>query len=694
MEPLLGRDLARVRLHQGPTALATANALDAPAYTVGRHVVFGRSAFALTTRRGAWLLAHELVHSVQQGVAEPRDVSCLRIGARDAAGERAAERAADRAMHGGATATRVQSGSGGLIQRAEHGTYVSRGGPAAFLDAAFNFYRTWGYPNVQRVSNMQEVLTDLDRARGTLDTFRIVAHANAGGFLELGFLPGLSPQEFDTETVQFTSEQPFRERVAAEEILAQGVLANLVGRLRANAATGPLLTAIGVGADLPAEASPLGILLRAILERQFLRDLRLPNGGAPVIPGVLAGLATRRLDAYREAVVNSVPRADQPALRQAIAQLIAQIPAALVASGWVFAPMDQADIDAMAVPIRAPGAGPARLRPDLAVSIREGATGPYLRLLRSVQGKVDTGTHVQIRGCEVGQNPDFLEQMRAFFGRPDHLPSITAPDLFQYYFQLSFATFPGGPAGDAAVTAAWNDPAIGLPESFEDSRRIRAGEMIRVADERVPSLEDVARRYGHDPALIRTLNPQILDPTMLRGGDIVWLKAPGIRAGTNTSLSDICATVLGNEHLWPRIWSYNPQIQDAGHLSPADWIWLVSPEIRQRAGQISMPPTIDEFRATMARGEAFVGVDRQANRPTARMAEATKAGSVAAWLARQNFDPRGRTAVELSRLYAGRSFGPAMRQTFVSFLSRSFPQVEDPIWQDDPRFPSHIIRRP
>jgi len=233
-----------------------------------------------------------------------------------------------------------------------------------------------------------------------------------------------------------------------------------------------------------------------------------------------------------------------------------------------------------------------------------------------------------------------------------------------------------------------------LPESFEDSLRIRAGEMIRVVDRAWPSLGEVARRYGHDPALLQTLNPQIRDPLMLREGEIVWLKAPGVRAGTATSLADVCRDVLGSEYLWPRIWGFNPHIRDAGHLSAADWIWLVSADVRRQAGQIAMPPTVDEFRATLSRGDAVVGVDRQANRPTARLAERSRADAIAAWLARQQFDPQGRTAAALSRLYAGRRFTSAMRQTFVTFMSRSFPQIEDPVWQDDPRFPSHIIRRP
>ena len=387
-----------------------------------------------------------------------------------------------------------------------------------------------------------------------------------------------------------------------------------------------------------------------------------------------------------------MPPAQRVQLGQAISRLIAETPGALQRAGWQFGSMDQATLDGMAANLTQPGAGPPRLSAELTRATREGATGPYLTRLRSVQAKTSGATHVEIRGCEVGQDVPFLDAIRAYFGRPGNEPSVSAPDLFQYYFQLSFTTYPGGPGGAAPLTADWQSATVGLPQSFEDSRRIRAREMVRVTID--STLAEVSARYGLNAALLETLNPQIRDPNALNGGDIVWLKAPGVLAGSATNLSDVCRTVLGNEHLWPRIWSFNPQIADAANLQPSDWIWLVSEDVRQRAGQISSPPTLAELQAAMAGGEAFVSVDRGTNLPTARMSDARRATAIASWLASQRFDPRGRTAQALSRLYAGQRFGPAMQQTFVTFLSRTYPTIEDPIWPDDPRFPAHFIHRP
>lgn len=59
-------DFSRVRLHISAQAEESARALDASAYTVGRDVVFGASAYRPNTPAGRELLAHELAHVVQQ----------------------------------------------------------------------------------------------------------------------------------------------------------------------------------------------------------------------------------------------------------------------------------------------------------------------------------------------------------------------------------------------------------------------------------------------------------------------------------------------------------------------------------------------------------------------------------------------------------------------------------------------------
>jgi Domain of unknown function (DUF4157) len=66
LEPHLGRDLAAVRVHTGPLAEQSARALEAQAFTIGQDVFFDSGRYEPRTRRGHWLLAHEIAHTVQQ----------------------------------------------------------------------------------------------------------------------------------------------------------------------------------------------------------------------------------------------------------------------------------------------------------------------------------------------------------------------------------------------------------------------------------------------------------------------------------------------------------------------------------------------------------------------------------------------------------------------------------------------------
>ena len=65
-EPRFGRAFSGVRLHTGPRADAAANAIGARAFTLGPTIAFARGEYAPATNSGRRLLAHELVHTLQQ----------------------------------------------------------------------------------------------------------------------------------------------------------------------------------------------------------------------------------------------------------------------------------------------------------------------------------------------------------------------------------------------------------------------------------------------------------------------------------------------------------------------------------------------------------------------------------------------------------------------------------------------------
>lgn len=137
MESHFGHDFSRVRVHTDPKAAQSAQAVNAQAYTVGNHLVFGTRQFAPQTQDGLWLLTHELTHAVQQ--RHQVDFSApLRLGSPHTVEERIADRiaevvttsspAANPASQWGATAALADSdaGSSSFTQIAPTSTQVAR----------------------------------------------------------------------------------------------------------------------------------------------------------------------------------------------------------------------------------------------------------------------------------------------------------------------------------------------------------------------------------------------------------------------------------------------------------------------------------------------------------------------------------------------------------------------------------------
>jgi hypothetical protein len=72
-EPRFGGDLSQVRIHTDDRAAASADAVNARAYTFGNDIAFGAGEYDPHTVPGRRLIAHELTHVVQQaGSGEPR----------------------------------------------------------------------------------------------------------------------------------------------------------------------------------------------------------------------------------------------------------------------------------------------------------------------------------------------------------------------------------------------------------------------------------------------------------------------------------------------------------------------------------------------------------------------------------------------------------------------------------------------
>ncbi|HVZ42153.1 MAG TPA: DUF4157 domain-containing protein [Candidatus Kapabacteria bacterium] len=77
LEPRFGHDFGNVRIHRDAGAAQAARDVSARAFTVGGDIAFASGEYAPHTSTGMRLLAHELTHTIQQGVGAPGDSNTL-----------------------------------------------------------------------------------------------------------------------------------------------------------------------------------------------------------------------------------------------------------------------------------------------------------------------------------------------------------------------------------------------------------------------------------------------------------------------------------------------------------------------------------------------------------------------------------------------------------------------------------------
>lgn len=141
MESRLGADFSDVRVHTDGEAGASAKSVQAQAYTVGNHVVFGEGSYQPGSDSGKRTLAHELTHVVQQrsGPVDgtPADGG-IQLSHPSDRFEQEAERSADMAMAsspdvataGAAAATATSGTAQRCADDTVQGLFVQREGAA------------------------------------------------------------------------------------------------------------------------------------------------------------------------------------------------------------------------------------------------------------------------------------------------------------------------------------------------------------------------------------------------------------------------------------------------------------------------------------------------------------------------------------------------------------------------------------
>ncbi|HJU55664.1 MAG TPA: DUF4157 domain-containing protein, partial [Pyrinomonadaceae bacterium] len=178
MESRLGHDFSRVRVHTDARAAASAEAVNALAYTVGQQVVFGAGQYQPATVAGRRLLAHELAHAAQQGDGSSHSFhGKLEIGSPDSADEREADRAAEAIESPAGVGPKLRAGGAPFVLRRKTGDPGSwfRGLFSSLLFGTFWFPDSWLQEYLQKLDETGDIEGDPDsddKAREIVNTWR------------------------------------------------------------------------------------------------------------------------------------------------------------------------------------------------------------------------------------------------------------------------------------------------------------------------------------------------------------------------------------------------------------------------------------------------------------------------------------------------------------------------------------------
>lgn len=578
------------------------------------------------------------------------------------------------------------------MAKKEYATYISTQGDKPFLDAAKGFFKNWGYPNVKDASNMNDVLTDLAKSKTNIEKFRIVSHANPAS-LEFGLMNDISPGGFSRSEAKMTNKDEFNSVVAFHEIMDNATYTKWTNLLLANADTKALLADMKI-TSVPPVKGESGIFLKALLESIFI-DIALETGTDQPLTfankGLMNSFYTARINGYKPILTQGMDAKALAAFNKAMAAFPGKASAFLITKNErPYFTADQAND--IGNDLKNPkGAG---LDPLINAAIKEGTgTGPFLKTLQKARDNISTATDVEIRGCNAGDLPGFLESFRSFFGAPGKEPTVTAPDLFEYFYTMPFATFTQHPANVKSLQDLWTLPDFG--KNYNLSHRIRNRDLIVVVDADDNKLDQVIQRYALSLSgpEIKSLNPEITDFDKLSSGQQIWLKARRFTVDASTTkLTDFCNHYFGNAERADEIAKING-IKDPDKLTPGQVIEIVPGTLSTKTGYIGAELSQSDFEKNIRAGEAYMFMETN-KQPRVVMDDSKRASALGKWLSDQNYGLNPETAADFEKKLSAKGGDDYMRKRFINFLSKSYPNIEDPILPSDPRYNGHIKKRP
>ena len=255
MERSLRHNFAEVRVHTDGQAAQSADSVGALAYTVGNQIVFSGGMYQPESQAGRRLIAHELVHVVQQGGQDRRPPSALSIDPHPSS-EHEADRAAERVAQG-MPAGPLGSGTAPASLQRQTPAPAPAPAPAAATGA---FASETPDMKTRRLEAIAAARTAITR----------IAKGMQGGYLWSGEV--VSPQGNITLPTTYPN---VNETKAQRDTRLQGLRADLVVLIQ-TLESGPILPAwLAPQANFPATATKGGTSMVSVASSQPYVDVTM-----------------------------------------------------------------------------------------------------------------------------------------------------------------------------------------------------------------------------------------------------------------------------------------------------------------------------------------------------------------------------------------------------------------------------------
>ncbi len=438
MESRFGHDFRNVRIHSNGVAAEAAHSLSARAFAAQNHIVFGTGQYAPESPKGQWLLAHELAHVAQGNLAGTTYGDVERDARLAATAVAEGHQARTRSGHDGRSIHLF-----GEPENVPEMTYISNQGSAGFLQQAADFHTAWGL-TIQRVSSIEQMVRHLAQATTPLNRIRFVTHAaDIGVFTSL--FTGEPLLSLQRERLSAYAESDAAGLALDTRMNLNFNLVPIIAEIRSTNAA--VLQPFG----LQASGSPTGSLddlFRRVLQRVALTRSRTAQNAArfdPLInalPLVLDLVSSQVVQQFAPAAASGAtgtqPTAPAVTL-QNVQDLRSAIEAAVTSLSMTFTginiPADQAS--------------------QVREALRASTTG-FRGALNTARARFGAQSWVDIRGCNAGDDINYLHAVSRFFGSGTVLPHASAPNWFQIFPILGLRSF----ASDAAINGIAGDPNV------------------------------------------------------------------------------------------------------------------------------------------------------------------------------------------------------------------------------------------